>query len=70
MQCWDSVLLDVQEFFQWWDEDSLCYAIFDERIMKCMILTLKDDLSQNYFVKLLYKLSSQSHQRLSESSTI
>jgi len=69
MQHWDSVSLDVWELFQWWDEDSLCYAIFNERIMRCMISTLKDDFSQNYFVKLLYELSSQSHQKLSESST-
>jgi len=61
MQCWDDVLLDVQELFQQWDEDFLCYAIFNERIMKCIISTLKDDFSQNYFIKLLYKLSSQFH---------
>ena len=57
MQCWDSVSLDAQELSQWWDEDSLCYAILDERIMRCMISTLENDFSQNYFVKLLYKLS-------------
>jgi len=69
MQCWNSILLDVWELFQWWDKDFLCYAIFDERIIKCIILTLKNDLFQNYFVKPLYKLSSQSCWRLSESST-
>jgi len=45
MQHWDDVSLNVQEFFQQWDKDSLCYAILDERIMKCMILTLKDSFS-------------------------
>ena len=69
MQHWDSVLSDIWELFQWWDENSLCYVIFDERIIRCIILTLEDDFSQNYFIRLLYKLSSQSHQRLSEPPT-
>jgi len=68
MQHWDNVLLDVWELFQQWDKDFLCYAIFNKKIMKCIISTLKDSFSQNYFMKLLYKLFSQSYQKLSESS--
>jgi len=68
-QCWDDVLLNAQELSQWWDKNSLCHAILDKRIMRCVISTLRNDFSQNYFVKLLYKLSSQSHQKLSESPT-
>ena len=69
MQHWDDVLLNAQELFQWQDKDSLCYAVLNERIIKCKISILKDDFSQNYFVRLLYKLSSQFYQKLSESPT-
>ena len=58
MQHWDDISLNVQELSQQWDKDSLSYAIFDERITKCMISTLRDDFSQNYFIKLFYELFS------------